>query len=151
MTPIISNPQGFVRGSDWSDRFEHQKGMKPSKFLKSSPPRSITTPGELRFQEGRPLPPSDDEDEGLVVQSAKHFTPNQEAFMIHAGEDCEGLERVQLDDYDYLLDPLDEGVDVTMDIDFPDNIKIEDADDIQKEHRKLINEKRAKVGTAWSK
>jgi hypothetical protein len=41
--------------------------------------------------------------------------PNQEVFMIHAGEDCEGLEQVQLDDYDdYLLDSLDEDVDVTM-------------------------------------
>jgi hypothetical protein len=76
MTPIINNLRGLVRGSDWSGRSEHQKGMKPSKFLKSSPPQSITTPGELLFQEGRPLPPYDDEDEGLVVRSAKCFTPN---------------------------------------------------------------------------
>jgi hypothetical protein len=62
--------------------------------------------------------------------------------MIHAGEDCEGVERVQLDDYnDYLLDPLDEDVDATMGIEFPDNIKTEDADDIQKERCKLINAK----------
>jgi hypothetical protein len=47
-----------------------------------------------------------------VVQRAKHFAPNQEVFMIHADEDCEGLEQVQLDNYDdYLLDPLDEDVD----------------------------------------
>jgi hypothetical protein len=39
-------------------------------------------------------PSSDDEDEGQVVRSAKHFTPNREVFMIHAGEDCEGLKRV---------------------------------------------------------
>jgi hypothetical protein len=51
--------------------------------------------------------------------------------MIHTGEDCEGVERVQLDNYDdYLLDPLDEDVDVTMGVEFLDNIKIEDADDI---------------------
>jgi hypothetical protein len=55
MTPIINNLRGLVRGSDWSGRSEHQKGMKPSKFLKS---------------------PYDDEDEGLVVRSAKCFTPN---------------------------------------------------------------------------
>jgi hypothetical protein len=90
MTPIISNPRGLVRGSDWSGRFEHRKGMKPSRFLKSSPPWSITTPGELPFQEGRPLSPSGDEDQGQVVRSAKRFAPNR-------------------DDYDdYLLDPLDE-------------------------------------------
>jgi hypothetical protein len=64
--------------------------------------------------------------------------------MIHTGEDCEGLEWVQLDDYnDYLLDPLDEDVHVTMGIEFLDNIKVEDAEDIQKEHHKLINVKRA--------
>jgi hypothetical protein len=38
MTPIISNPRGLVRGSNWSGTFEHRKGMKPSRFLKSSPP-----------------------------------------------------------------------------------------------------------------
>jgi hypothetical protein len=64
--------------------------------------------------------------------------------MIHTGEDCEGLEGVQLDDYDhYLLDRLDEDVDITMSVEFPNNIKIEDADDIQKECCKLINAKRA--------
>jgi hypothetical protein len=95
--------------------------MKPSKVLKSSPPQSITTPGELPFQEGRPLPPSDDKDEDQVVRSAKRFAPNREVFMIHAGENCEGLELVQLGDYDdYLLD------------------------DIQKERHRLINAKRAK-------
>jgi hypothetical protein len=47
--------------------------------------------------------------------------------MIHAGEDCEGLEQVQLDDYDdYLLDPLDEDVDVTMDKESSSNIKVDD-------------------------
>jgi hypothetical protein len=65
--------------------------------------------------------------------------------MVHTGEDCEGLKRVQLDDYnDYLLDPLDKDVDVTMDSEFPDNIKVEDADDMQKKHRRLINVKRTK-------
>jgi hypothetical protein len=49
MKPIISNLRGLVRGSDWSGRFEHRKGMKPSKSLKSSPPRCITTPNELSF------------------------------------------------------------------------------------------------------
>jgi hypothetical protein len=64
--------------------------------------------------------------------------------VIHADEDCEGLERVQLDDYDeYLLDPLDEDVDVTMDSESSSHIKVEDADDIQKEHCRLINTKRA--------
>jgi hypothetical protein len=74
--------------------FEHRKGLKPSRFLKSSPPRSITIPGELPFQEGRPLLPSSDKDEGQVVRSAKLFAPNREVFMIHADKDYEGLERV---------------------------------------------------------
>jgi hypothetical protein len=65
-------------------------------------------------------------------------------FTIHADEDYEGLERVQLDNYDdCLLDPLDEDVDVTMDSESSANIKVEDADDIQKERRRLINAKRA--------
>jgi hypothetical protein len=51
--------------------------------------------------------------------------------MIHADEDCEGLEWVQLDDYDnYLLDPLEKDVDATMDSVSPASIKAEDADDI---------------------
>jgi hypothetical protein len=51
--------------------------------------------------------------------------------MIHADEDCEGLERVQLDDYDdYLLDPLDEDVDETMDSESSTNNKAENVDDI---------------------
>jgi hypothetical protein len=80
-----------------------------------------------------------------VARSAKCFAPNQEVFMIHIGKDNEGLERVQLDDYDdYLLDPLDEDVDVTMDSEFLDNIMVEDVDDIQKERRRLINAKRTK-------
>jgi hypothetical protein len=76
MTPIKSNLQDLVRGSDWSGRFGHRKAIKPSRFLKSSPPQSITTPDELPFQEGRPLPPSDNEDKGQVAQSAKCFVPN---------------------------------------------------------------------------
>jgi hypothetical protein len=68
--------------------------MKPSRSLKSSPPRFIATPRELPFQEGRPIPPSDNEDEGQVVQSAKRFASNWEVLMIHTDEDCEGLERV---------------------------------------------------------
>jgi hypothetical protein len=65
--------------------------------------------------------------------------------MIHADKDYEGLERVQLDNYDdYLVDPLEEDVDVTMDSESPHNIKVEDADDIQKERRTLINAKRTK-------
>jgi hypothetical protein len=64
--------------------------------------------------------------------------------MIHADEDCEGLERVQLDDYDeYLLDPLEDDVDETMDSESSSNIKVEDADKIKKERRRLINAKRA--------
>jgi hypothetical protein len=52
--------------------------------------------------------------------------------MIHVDEDCEGLERVQLDDYnDYLLDPLDEDVDVTMDSEPSSNIKVADTDNIK--------------------
>jgi hypothetical protein len=69
--------------------------------------------------------------EGQVVRSAKRFAPNREVFVIHTGDDCEALEWVQLDDYDdYLHDQLDEDVDVTMGIEFPDNIKVEDAEDI---------------------
>jgi hypothetical protein len=64
--------------------------------------------------------------------------------MIHADENCEGLERVQLEDYeDYLLDPLDEDMDIIMDKESSSNIKVDDANDIQKEHRRLINVKRA--------
>jgi hypothetical protein len=64
--------------------------------------------------------------------------------MIHTSEDCEGLERVQLDDYDdYLLDPLDEDVDVTMDSESSSNIKVADIDNIKKECRRLINAKPA--------
>jgi hypothetical protein len=90
--------------------------MKPSRSLKSSPPRFIAIPYELPFKEGRPLPPSGDEDDGQVVWSAERFTPNQEVLMIYYDENCEVLERVQLDDYgEYFLDPLDEDVDRTMD------------------------------------
>jgi hypothetical protein len=72
--------------------------------------------------------------------------------MIHADKDCEVLERVQLDDYDnYPLDPLDEDVDASMGIEFLVNIKIEDAYDIQKERRKLINAKHANAGTTRSR
>jgi hypothetical protein len=64
--------------------------------------------------------------------------------MIHADEDCEGLERVQLNDYDdYLLDALDEDVDETMDWESSSNIKVEDADKIKKERCRLINVKHA--------
>jgi hypothetical protein len=64
--------------------------------------------------------------------------------MIHADENREGLERVQLNDYDdYLLDPLDEDVDVTMDSESSSNIKVEAAYNIKKERRRLINAKRA--------
>jgi hypothetical protein len=63
--------------------------------------------------------------------------------MIHADEDCEGLEQVQLDDYDdYLLDPLDDDMDETMDRESSSNIKVENEDKIKKEHRRLINTKR---------
>jgi hypothetical protein len=62
--------------------------------------------------------------------------------MIHYDKECEGLEWVQLDNYDYyLLNPLDEDVDGTMDRESSTNIKAEDADVIQKEHHRLINEK----------
>jgi hypothetical protein len=68
--------------------------MKPSKSLKSSPPRFIATPGELPFEDGRTLPPSHNKDEGQVVWSAKHFAPSREVLMIHYDKDCEGLEWV---------------------------------------------------------
>jgi hypothetical protein len=48
--------RGLVRRSDWLGRFGHRKGMKPSRSIKSSPPRFIATPGELPFQEARPSP-----------------------------------------------------------------------------------------------
>jgi hypothetical protein len=77
-----------------------------------------------------------------VVRRAKCF--NREVLTIHAKEDCEGLERVQLDDYnDYLLDPLDEDVEVSMDRESSSNTKVDDADDIQKERHRLINAKHA--------
>jgi hypothetical protein len=97
------------------------------------------------FSKRQTPPSSDDEDDGLVARSAKLFAHNREVFIIHAVQDCEGVERVQLDNYDdYLLDQLNKDVDVTMDSEFPDVIKIEDVDDIQKERRKLISAKRAK-------
>jgi hypothetical protein len=134
--------QSLVRGLDWSGRFGQRKGKKPSRSLKLSPPQFIVTPGGLPFQEGRPLPPSDVEDDGQVVHRAKYF--NQEVLMIHADEDCEGLERVQLDNcYDYLLDPLDDNVDETMDRESSSNIKVEVVDKIKKERCRLINAKRA--------
>jgi hypothetical protein len=78
------------------------------------------------------------------VWGAKRFAPNREVLTIHADKVCEGLERVQIDDYDdYLLDPLDEDVDVTMDSESSSKIKVEDADNIKKEHRRLINAKHA--------
>jgi hypothetical protein len=65
------------------------------------------------------------------VRSAKQFAPNRDVLMIHADEDGEGLERVQLDDYnDYLLDSLNEDMDVTMDRESSSNIKVDDADHI---------------------
>jgi hypothetical protein len=64
--------------------------------------------------------------------------------MIHADEDCEGLEWVHLYDYnDYLLDPLDEDIDATMHSVSLASIMAEDTDDIQKQHHRLINAKRA--------
>jgi hypothetical protein len=67
--------------------------------------------------------------------------------MIHTDEDCEGLEQVQLDDYnDYLLDPLNDNVDVTTDRESSSNIKVDDTDDTQKECRRLINAKRTQCG-----
>jgi hypothetical protein len=62
--------------------------------------------------------------------------------MIYVDKDYEGLERVQLDDCDdYLLDPLDEDMDATMDSESLTSIKVEDVDDIQKERHKIINAK----------
>jgi hypothetical protein len=108
-----------------------ERASSPPGFSNQVHHDPLPHPRELPFQEGRPLPPSDDEDESQMVRSAKRFAPSREVFMIHTGEDCEGVERVQLDNYDdYLLDPLDEDVDVTMGVEFLDNIKIEDADDI---------------------
>lgn len=44
--------------------------------------------------------------------------------------DSETLERVQLDDYDdYLLDDIDEGIDVTMTIETLEDTKIEELED----------------------
>jgi hypothetical protein len=84
--------EGLARGLDWSGRFGQWKVKKPSRSLKSTSPRFIAALGELPFQEGRPLPQSNDEDKGQVVQRAKCF--NREVLMIHTDEDCEGLERV---------------------------------------------------------
>jgi hypothetical protein len=146
ITSIIGNHQGLVRGPTWSGKLEHWKDVKLPGFLKSSPPRSITDSGELPFQEGRPLALSDGEEEGKVARTTKRFASDREVFMIQADGDGEGLERVQLDNYvdDYIYDPLDQGVDVTMSFDFSNTIKIEDADDVQMERRKIINAKQAK-------
>jgi hypothetical protein len=80
---------------------EHWKGRKPSKFLELSPPRSIIDSGELPFQEGRPLASSGDES-GWDVSTIR-FAPDREVFMIHVDKDSEGLEHVQLDNYDKRL------------------------------------------------
>jgi hypothetical protein len=101
-------------------------------------------PANSLFKKANSSPHSDDEDEGQVVRNATCFTLNREVLMIHADKYYEGLERVQLDDYnDYLLDPLDEDEDATMDSVSPANIKAEDVDDIQKECHRIINAKRA--------
>jgi hypothetical protein len=52
------------------------EGHETLQVPKSSPPRFIATPGELPFQEGKPLPPSDNEYDGQGVRSAKCFAPN---------------------------------------------------------------------------
>jgi hypothetical protein len=65
--------------------------------------------------------------------------------MIHVNKGSEGLEHVQLDDYDddYISDSLDQSVNVTMSFDVTNTIKIEDGDGAQKEHHKLRNAKHA--------
>jgi hypothetical protein len=82
---IIGNRQGLVRGPTQSGKLEHWKGVKPSRFLKSIPPRSITDLDKLPFQEGRPLTSSINE-EGWAA-STKHFTLDREVFMIHGDKD----------------------------------------------------------------
>lgn len=65
--------------------------------------------------------------------------------MICTGVDSKTPERVQLDDYnDYLLDDINEGIDVTMMIDTLGDTNTEDPVDGQKEYRKLTNAKSAK-------
>jgi hypothetical protein len=63
--------------------------------------------------------------------------------MIHADKDCQGLERVQLDDYDdYPLDSPDNDMDETMDRESASNIRAEDENKITKQRHRLINAKR---------
>jgi hypothetical protein len=155
-TPVIGSRQSLARGLTRSGRLEHWKGRKPSKFLESSPPRSIIDSGELPFQEGRPLASSND-DEGWVV-STKCFAPDHEVFMIHIDKDSEGLEYIQLDDYyinddDYISDTPSPDLDAAEAfahhdlhihaLDTMGTTKIEDKDNVQKERHKLRSAKRA--------
>jgi hypothetical protein len=146
----------LARGSSRSGKLEHWKGRNPSKFLESSPPRSIIDSGELLFQEGRPLASSNDEEDWAA--SIKRFTPNHEVFMIHVDEDSEELKYVQLDNYyinddDYLPntpgpDPDTAGALAHHDLpvhalNTMGTVKIKDEDNVRKERHKLRNAKRA--------
>jgi hypothetical protein len=135
-----------------------QKGTEPFELFDISLPLYDINTDELPFQEGRPLNPSNGEEE----QPTKHSTLDREVFMAFikeiqdAGE--EGSQYVQLDDYyidndDYISDTAASDPDapgafahhelLAHALDIVGTVKIEDEDDVQKERHKLRNAKRA--------
>jgi hypothetical protein len=162
-TPLLGGHQGSMKRSTPLGELVHQKGMKPSKLLDLSLPRSATDLGELPFQKGRPLDSSDKE-EGQTTRRTKDFALERGVFMVriveiqHSDDEC--LEHVQFDDYridddnNYISDMPVQNTDTMMSFDsreLPEHaldatytMKIEDEDDVQKEHCRLRNAKRAK-------
>lgn len=64
--------------------------------------------------------------------------------MICTGIDSETQETIQLDDYvDYLLDDIEDSINVTMIVETPQDNKMEYLDGAQKKQRKIDNAKHA--------
>jgi hypothetical protein len=98
-----------------------REGTKPPELHDLSPSCSETYPGELSFQEGRPLT-SSDEEEGLFAPKTGTHSPDREAFMVCISEiqhmEDESPEQVQLNDYyinddDYFSDTPDHDMNTT--------------------------------------
>jgi hypothetical protein len=75
--PLLSGCQGPIVASTQSGRLMRQKGTKPLELFDIGFPLYDIDSDELPFQEGRPLNPSDREDE----QPAKNSTLDHELFM----------------------------------------------------------------------
>jgi hypothetical protein len=157
-TPLLSGHQSPTIASTQSGGLERQKGMKPLELFDISLPLYDTDSDKLPVQEGRPLHPSNGEEE----QPAKNSALDREVFMalIEEIQDVgeEVMEHVQLDDYyidndDYISDTPGSNPDAAgafahhelpvHSLDTVGTMKIGDEDDVQKERRKLRNAKRA--------